>query len=148
MKTVRENLVPILKAEFEKCIRNFESLNSDNSLSDIYLQLDEDNASLLIYDDVENKLGELNLEKELESDPDHFPVQLKNTLQFVLGQLDQDHFFEKDFIFKPFAVSFVDDHFIVTEELLFLDDNTLKLDGNLLTNLDKELDDFLRNLMK
>jgi hypothetical protein len=148
MKSVREKLVPILKIALEKSLSVFEAADSENSLSDLYMHLDGDTFILSIYDDVENKLHEVNLEKEQEDNPEHFEKQLINTLKQVLVLLEKERLFDKNFIFKPFAVSIVDDDFIVSEELIFLDDNTLKLDGDLLTNLDKELDDFLKELMK
>lgn len=148
MKNVREKLVPILETAFEKSLNAFEIAYPGNFLSDLYLYLDNDSYVLSIFDDVENKLHEINLEKEVEDNPEHFEKQLTNTLRQVLTKFDQQKKFDKSFIFKPFAVSIVDEDFIVAEELIFIDDNTLKLDGDLLTNLDKELDDFLKELMK
>ncbi len=148
MKNLREELIPILESAIKKSLNTFEAAASGNSLSDLYMHLDGDNSVLYIYDDVENKLLEINLEKEQEDDPEHFEKQMISTLKYVLSQLEQQHLFDKNFIFKPFAVSMVDDDFIVSEELVFIDDNTLKLDGDLMTNLDKELNDFLKELMK
>jgi len=148
MKNVRQELIPILESALKKSLNAFESAASGSSLSDLYLHLDGDNSVLSIYDDVENKLHEINLEKEQENEPEFFESQLLGTLKQVLSNLDQQHLFDKDFIFKPFAVSMVDDDLIVSEELIFIDDDTLKLDGDLMTNLNKELDDFLKELMK
>ncbi len=148
MKNVREELIPILESALKKSLNDFEAAASGNSLSDLYLHLDGENSILTIYDDVENKLLEINLEKEQEDDPEHFEKQLTNTLKQTLLKMEQQHLFDRNFIFNPFAVSLIDDDFIVSEELIFIDDNTLKLDGDLMTNLDKELDDFLKQLMK
>ncbi|MDR1369300.1 MAG: hypothetical protein LBJ72_04100 [Dysgonamonadaceae bacterium] len=147
MKNVREELIPILESALEESLNAFEITASGNSLSDLYLYLDGDTSVLSVYDDIENKLHEINLEQEQEDDPEHFEDQLISTLKQVLSRLEQQHLFDQDFIFKPFAVSMVDDDFIVSEELIFIDDNTLKLDGDLMTNLDRELDEFLKELM-
>ena len=148
MKNVTEVLIPILESALKKGLNVFETAASGNSLSDLYLHLDGENSILSIYDDVENKLHEINLEKEQENEPELFENQLIDTLKRVVANLEQQHLFDRDFIFKPFAVSIVDDDFIVSEELIFIDDDTLKLDGDLMTNLDRELDDFLKDLMK
>ena len=148
MKNVRQELIPILESALKKGLNAFEAAASGNSLSDLYLHLDGENSILSIYDDVENKLHEINLEKEQENEPELFENQLIDTLKRVVASLEQQHLFNRDFIFKPFAVSIVDDDFIVSEELIFIDDDTLKLDGDLMTNLDRELDDFLKDLMK
>ena len=149
MKTLNEELVPLLEAALEESLRVFESHNEqESSLSDLYLYFDKENAVLIIYDDVENKLSEVNLEKEETKDSENFEQQLRAATKSVLSRFEQNSFFEKEFIYKPFAVSMVDEDFIVSEELIFVDDNTLKLDGSLLSGLDKELDEFLKNLMQ
>ena len=61
--------------------------------------------------------------------------------------LNEKSVFDKIFIEKPFSVSLVNDGFDVVEELLFLDDDTLKLDDELWKDMDKELDAFLRDLL-
>ena len=48
---------------------------------------------------------------------------------------------------KPFSVSLTDEDFSVIEELLFLDDENLRLDDPLLKDLDADLDDFLAKLL-
>ena len=48
---------------------------------------------------------------------------------------------------KPFSISLTDEDFSVIEELLFLDDETLRLDDPLLKNLDADLDEFLSELL-
>ncbi len=148
MKTKNEELISILESAIEESLRIFESQNNENSLSDLYIRFDGDNTLLSIYDDVENKMLDVNLEKVQEDDIEAFEKQLNHVLKTALSGLKQKGLFDKDYIFKPFAVSRIDDDFIVSEELIFIDDNTLKLDGDLLANLDKELDDFLKNLMK
>ena len=44
---------------------------------------------------------------------------------------------------KPLSVSLTDEDFVVIEELLFIDDDVLRLDDPLLKDLDADLDDFL-----
>ena len=48
---------------------------------------------------------------------------------------------------KPLSVSLTDEDFVVIEELLFIDDDMLRLDDPLLKDLDADLDDFLANLL-
>ncbi len=147
MSKINEALVPVLESAIKKSLKNFESVNKGNSLSDLYMRFDSENAILSVFDDMENKLTEINLEKQEDFSED-FETQLKETSLVVLQRLEKEHLFDKEYIFKPFTVSMVDDDFIVSDELIFIDDDTLKIDGDLLTNLDKELDDFLKNLMK
>lgn len=141
-------LMSLLDAIIKDSIGKYISENNENSLGDLYLHFDADSAILFVYDDVERLLNELQLGKEQASITDNFEDQLRNALHSVLQQLEEKHFFDKPYIFKPFTVSMVDENFVVTDELIFIDDDTLKLDGDLLTNLDQDLDDFLKQLMK
>ena len=89
---------------------------------------------------------------QLDRKPDDlslkFEKQLSQTLQYVLQNLEAKNFFDRNFIFKPFTVSSVDRDFIVGEELIFVDDDTLKIDGELLSGLDDELNSFFKELME
>lgn len=146
MKVVNKSLVPVLESAIRESIEIFSSGNNENFLSDLYLYYDPEEAVLTIYDDLDNELFSVQLSNYVsESD---FSKQIKNAARFVLRKLNDEQYFEKDFIFKPFSASFVDKEFTVVEELIFIDNDTLKLDGELLAGLDKELDDFLRDLMK
>lgn len=141
MKSINKALTPVLESAIKKSIRKFSEQNSENILSDLYLFFDDEELTLHFYDDMDNELFFVQLENVTEE-------ELKNTARFVLHQLEKEHYFDKDYIFKPFSVSLIDKEFMVLEELIFVDDDTLKLEDNLLVNLNKELDDFFKDLMK
>lgn len=138
----KDNIIDI--SVFEKglqaSLQVFEESSPEGSLSDIYLMLNKETAVLSIYDDMENLLKEIEFEA--------IPSDIVDTFRQSLQKLETEGLFEKEYIFKPFAVSLVDEVFIVDEELIFVDDDTLKLEGNLWTDIEKELDDFLKKLME
>jgi hypothetical protein len=142
MKIVSKTLCPVIETVIRESLKNYESSNDGNSLSDLYLYYynDSDEIKVSVYDDMENLLNEVQLQKEE-------PLNAY-TLRFVLQKLEQEQFFDKEYIMKPFTVSLVDENLVVIEELIYIDDDTLKLDNDLLANLDKELDDFLKTLME
>ncbi|MDR1720512.1 MAG: hypothetical protein LBR67_10420 [Dysgonamonadaceae bacterium] len=148
MITINKELIPVFENALIDSLNYFESNNKESSLSDLYLNLDKENATLSIYDDMESKLLEVNFENYHVDDTEDFDMQLIATLKYALQQFEQKQSFNRDFIVKPFAVSLVDDDFVISEELIFIDDDTLKVDENLLTDLDKQLDDFFKDLMK
>lgn len=148
MKSVNRVWVPLLGSALRACIENFASDNQDGFLSDLYISYSDEEGVLRVYDDLENELQSLPLENEADASPEVFQKELIQTLRSVLRTLEKERFFDRDFIFKPFTVSFVDSSFSVTEELIYVDDDTLKLDSDLLADLDKDLDNFLRDLMK
>ncbi|MDL2322452.1 hypothetical protein LJC52_00520 [Bacteroidales bacterium OttesenSCG-928-A17] len=146
MKHVNQTWVPILDEAIRTSISRFSSENEGDILADLYIFSDEE-AGIHFYDDLERKLHAISLDKASENDSSLFEKQLASTLRHVLHKLDEEKFFDRNFIFKPFTISLVDKDFTVTEELVFIDDNTVKLEGDLLAGLDEELDSFLKNLM-
>lgn len=130
---------PVIEQAVLVSLANYEKNHSDNSLSDLYLYFDEESNSLCIYDDMENLLNEQALEEA--------PYNLVKDLKSVFKKLEADKAFDKPFIYKPFTASLVDESLLVTEELIFVDDETMKLDNDLWNNLEKELDDFMKDLM-
>ena len=56
--------------------------------------------------------------------------------------------FEKITILKPYSFVLVDEDKETVAELLLVDDDTILVDDELLKGLDKELDEFLKNLLE
>ena len=68
-------------------------------------------------------------------------------MKAVLTILSTKNIFDTPRFMKPLSVSLTDEDFVVIEELLFIDDDMLRLDDLLLKDLDADLDDFLANLL-
>ena len=134
-------LAPILEIAIKESLSNYESKEDSNSLDDLYLYYDNEDNSLVIYDDTDHILNKVQL-----SDDRSF--NLIHTLRQVLQQAGKDRLFEREYIVKPFTVNLVDKDFVVLEELFFLDDNTIKISDILWTNIEKDLDAFLENLLQ
>lgn len=139
----------VIENTFTKAIGKLISNEAGNFYSDLYVQVDAESGELQIYDD-----GEKLLEKTIIFDwvgssceEDVFNKQVAATLKAVLAVLVTKHAFDHDCFMKPFSVDLTDEDFVVIEELLFLDDDTLRLDDPFLKNLDEDLDDFLSNLL-
>ena len=128
------------------------SLGEDHAgdpLNDLFLQVDQQTGEVAVFDENERLFG-----KEVVFDwvlPDleeeDFYAKIVPELKKIMFSLNEKNVFDKIFIEKPFSVSLVNDGFDVVEELLFLDDDTLKLDDELWKDMDKELDAFLKDLL-
>lgn len=149
MKTKNNDLLEdILKSSLVNSLQKYELDEESNSLGDLYIYFDEENQSLIFYDDLENILLQTNLNDKgviFKNDPIQ---EIKVSAHRLLKQLEKEGFFNKEFIFKPFSISLIDEDFVVLDEFIFIDDDTLKLEGDLWNNMDKELDEFFNNLMK
>lgn len=140
----------ILQGIIPKALNVYEKNKTDESLSDLYIKIDKENGIIEIYDDMEKLLIKDSTDawSGNDNDGDAFFQEFAKIAKSVLNDLEKQSVFNKDFIYKPFAVNLIDDNFIIQEELLFLDDETLKISGESLMDLDKELNDFLHDLLK
>jgi len=134
-------LASILEIALKESLANYESKEESNSLSDLYLYHDSEDNSLVIYDDTDHVLNKVEL-------PDDRAFNLTHILRQILQQAGKERLFNRDYIIKPFTVSLIDKDFVVLEELFFLDDDTIKINDAIWTNIEKELDDFLNKLLQ
>ena len=134
-------LASILEIAIRESLTNYESKEDSNSLGDLYLYHDNEDNSLVIYDDTDHVLNKVEL-------PDDEPLNLVHTLRQVLQQEEKERLFERDYIIKPFTVSLVDKDFVVLEELFFLDDDAIQITDTMWTTIEKDLDNFLDNLLQ
>ena len=140
MKLINKTQAPLLEIAIRESLKNYESKRGVNSLGDLYLYYDNEENILFCYDDLENLLNEVQLPSDEKLS--------YSTLRFVLQELNRAGLFDKEYIIKPFAVSLTDKDFVVSEELFFLDDDTVKLKGDIWTEMEKDLDSFLKNLLQ
>ena len=141
MINVKKVPTSLLEIAITESITNYEAKEESNSLSDLYLYHDSEENSLTIYDDTEYELNKIQL-------PDDRSFNLIHTLRQALQYEGREGFFDRSYIVKPFTVSLVDKDFIVLEELFFLDEDTIKVEDTLWKNIEKDLDNFLKNLLQ
>ena len=84
---------------------------------------------------------------ELDEEENAFNKRVAASVKAVLTILSTKNIFDVPRFMKPLSVSLTDEDFVVIEELLFIDDDMLRLDDPLLKDLDADLDDFLANLL-
>ncbi|MCL1938970.1 MAG: hypothetical protein FWF52_11320 [Candidatus Azobacteroides sp.] len=148
MKAINKSLESELKVAVVKSLENYQLADAGGSLSDLYIYYDVENQMLNFFDDTENPLYSVNLtDKNILLDDDSLK-EVRFAAKFVLKELEKEHVFEKKFICKPFSVNLIDADFIVTDELIFIDDDTLKLEGDFWGHVEKELNTFLKGLIQ
>lgn len=139
----------VIETTFTTAIAKLTSDDSGKYFSDLYMQADPESGELLIFDDEERLLEKTVIFDWVgcSCEEDVFNKQVIVSLKSVLSILIAKNAFEHPSFMKPFSVSFTDEDFVVVEELLFLDDDMLRVDDPLLKDLDAELDEFLANLL-
>ena len=139
----------LIENAFTSAVEKLAKDESGNFISDLYVQADAESGELQIYDDEEHLIEKIVIFDWVNSndDDDQFTQQVAATLKAVLAVLVTKKVFDNPCFLKPFSVSLTDEDFSVIEELLFLDDENLRLDDPLLKDLDADLDDFLAKLL-
>ena len=68
-------------------------------------------------------------------------------LKTVISSLEGKGYWDSELFERPFSVVLVNDAFESIDELLFLDDELIKVSLPLLENLDEELNSFINQLL-
>ena len=88
------------------------------------------------------------IEEWTSYDSDDFLEKAESALRNTLSQMKEAGAFDKVTILKPYSFVLVDEEKETVAELLLMDDDTLLVNDQLLKGLDKELDDFLKDLLE
>ena len=122
--------------------------NGIMTLSDLYVSVGYDDLAFSVYDDDDGLLAQDNIDEWsiLKDDPETMDEKIRETIKVALNDPIVKEKLESLDVIRPFSIVFVDEDFEQKEELLRLDDNIIVIEDDFLKNLDKELDDFLKNL--
>ena len=105
-------------------------------------------GQLTIYNDDDEELANVMIEEWATYDGDDFMENVEPNLKSILCRMKDAGDFDKVTILKPYSFVLVDEDKETVAELLLIDDDTLLVDDELLKGLDKELDEFLKNLLE
>lgn len=142
-----ESLLKTLSDAINGALKKFRQSDDLSVVTDIYLQPLHDSAELRIYDDDE-ELAVVSIPQLNDIPEDVFYVEMEKQLRKSLQQIDKLESLETLSIWKPFSFVMVDDDKETYYELMLIDDDTALVSQALLEGLDKELDDFLNDLLK
>ena len=120
MKLSQQSLSTIESA-IQKAAGKYVCGCDQTAVTDIHLQPDQTSGQLTIYNDDDEELANVMIEEWATYDGDDF---------------------------MPYSFVLVDEDKETVAELLLIDDDTLLVDDELLKGLDKELDEFLKNLLE
>ena len=137
----------IIENTFTTAVKNLDRNDSAEFINDLSVRVDSESGELQIYDENENLLEKVVIFDWMNKTSDeNFEKHIISVLKGVLTILTTKKLFENSRILKPFSINLVDEEFIVSEELLFIGDDTFRLDDPLLKDLDAELDAFIKDL--
>lgn len=142
-----ESLLKTLVDAINGALAKFRQSDDLSVVTDIYLQPLHDSSELRIYDDDED-LAVVSIPQLNDISEEVFYVEMEKQLRKSLQQIDKLESLETLSIWKPFSFVMVDEEKETYYELMLIDDDTALVSQALLEGLDKELDDFLNDLLK
>lgn len=140
----QESILHCLK----KVISHYTTGEEPSVVTDIHIQPKQDTGELTVFDDDDHILSRTVIEEWVENTDDSFYSDVEELIRATLVQFREEGLFDSLSIMKPYSFVLVDDDKETIVELLLVDDDTLVIGDELLKGLDKDLDDFLDNLMK
>lgn len=121
-------------------------LSENATVTDLYFQTDSKNGTLSIFDDDDRELAQTTVIEWKGCSKEQQSV-IEKSLRNELILLQKEGLLDKIKILKPYSCSLIDENKETIVDLVYIDDDTLILDQELLKGLDKEMDDFLKHLL-
>ncbi len=145
MKTTEQTWQQIERA-IKKIADKFPATMEATQLSDIHIRVSQETGELMVFDDDDKEITRCIIEQWIDNKDDDFykdvAVALRNSLT------KQKDLIEKMSILKPFSFVLEDDDKETIEDLYLVDDDIVIINEELMSDLDKDLDDFLTKLLK
>jgi hypothetical protein len=116
-------------------------------ITDIHIQATQSSGELFIFDD-DKELGNTVIDEWTTYNGNNFYENIERVLRSILVKMKEAGSFENLTIFTPYSFVLVDEDKETVAELLLVDDDIMLVSEELLKGVDKELNDFLRELLK
>ena len=119
----------------------------DNTvLTDIHVRVSQDSGELLAFDDEDNEITRCVVEQWIDNKNENFYDEVAKTLRDIMRKNSET--IDNLGILKPYSFVLEDDDKENLCELYLADDDTIIVGGDLMENLDSDLDNFLDDLLK
>ena len=145
MKTTEQTIQQIERA-IRKTAQKFPFNEDPDMLTDIHVRVSQDSGEMVTFDDDDNEINRCVVEQWIDNKDEDFYAQVTNILRKELRRLHD--VVDGMGIMKPFSFVLEDDDKESVAELYLADDDTVILGGDLMENLDKDLNKFFNDLMK
>jgi len=145
MKTTEQTRQQIERA-IKKIADKFPTTVEATQLSDIHIRVSQETGELIVFDDDDKEITRCIIEQWIDNKDDDFYKEVAIALRNSLNK--QKELIEKMSILKPYSFVLEDDDKETIEDLYLVDDDIVIINEELMSDLDKDLDDFLNKLLK
>ena len=148
MMNISEQSHASIASALEEALSRYAVKNDSSVVTDIHLQPKQDSGELVVFNDDDEELANIMIEEWATYEGDDFLENVEPSLRNILCRMKDAGDFDKVTILKPYSFVLVDEEKETVAELLLIDDDTILVNDELLKGLDKELDDFLKDLLE
>ena len=146
METSEQTIQQIQRA-IRKVASRFPANVEATVMTDIHLRVTQESGELVAFDDDDNEITRVVIESWIDNKDEDFYENITTVLRSVLENNARD-MIEKMSILRPFSFVLEDDDREHIAELYVADGDTIIVGGELLPDLDKDLDAFFDELIK
>ncbi len=145
MKASEQTIQQVERA-IRKIAEKFPMSDDLSVMTDIHIRVTQETGELMAFDDDDKEITRCVVEQWIDNKDDDFYPQTASIIRRCLDK--QKKLIENMGILKPYSFVLENDDKESEGELYVVDDDTVILDTELLADLDKDLDDFFKNLIK
>ncbi len=140
----------ILQVErfIKKVAQKFPTVEESEAslLTDIHIRVSQDSGEMLAFDDDDVEITRCVVEQWIDCKDENFYEEIADCLRGLLRK--NAEIIDNLGLLKPYSFVLEDDDKQHLGELYLADDDTIILGGDLMQNLDQDLDGFLDELLK
>ena len=141
-----EQTVQQIERTLRKIAEKFPTSDEATTMTDIHLRVNQETGELVAFDDDDQEITRSIVEQWIVNKDDDFYEQIVPVFRRIIDK--QKQMVENMSILKPYSFVLEDEEKESLAELYVVDDDTVIIDGELMANLDKDLDDFFDKLLK
>ena len=129
-----------------KVVQKFPFNEDEAVFTDIHVRVSQDSGEMLAFDDDDREINRCVIDQWIENKDENFFDDVTATLRSELKKMSEP--IDAMGIMKPFSFVLEDDEKETIAELYLADDDTVIIGGELMEDLDQELDSFFEELIK
>lgn len=144
MKT-SEQTIQQIERFIKKTIQKFPQNDDVSLLTDIHIRVSQDSGEMISFDDDDKEITRCVVEQWINNNDENFYQDVTNTLQNTLQKFHDT--IDNMGIMKPYSFVLENEEKENISELYVADDDTVIIGGDLMENLNDDLNSFLSELL-
>ena len=146
---ISEKTRTAISSTIKEAVCRYVPGEENSVVTDIHLQPKQDSGELIVFNDDDEELARTIIDEWIDDESEDFFKEVEPVLRAEIAALNDQGYFDKLSLVKPYSFVLVDEDKETVAELMLKDDeDTLLLDDELLKGLDEELDAFLKDLLE